>query len=146
MAIGDRVARRVLWNLNARVHNRMYAYIARHADDDVLFMNWAYEEDPPMALPLEPGDEGHRYPIQLYHATATQSGDLTGKRILEVGCGQGGGASYLTRTLKPASYVGLDLNADRYRVLPPPPPSTRVGVHPGPRRRPARSPQSHSTL
>jgi fatty-acid O-methyltransferase len=111
VTIGDRVARTVLWNLNARVHNRMYAYIARHADDDVLFMNWAYEEDPPMALPLEPGDEIHRYPVQLYHATATQGGDLTGKRILEVGCGQGGGASYLTRTLKPVSYVGLDLNA-----------------------------------
>ena len=89
----------------------MYAYIARHADDDVLFMNWAYEEDPPMAIPLEPGDESHRYPIQLYHATATQNGELAGKQVLEVGCGQGGGASYLTRTLKPASYVGLDLNA-----------------------------------
>jgi len=31
--------------------------------------------------------------------------------VLEVGCGRGGGASYLTRTLKPASYTGLDLNA-----------------------------------
>lgn len=89
----------------------MYAYIARHADDDVLFMNWAYEENPPMAISLEPGDESHRYPIQLYHATATQNGDLAGKQVLEVGCGQGGGASYLTRTLKPSSYVGLDLNA-----------------------------------
>lgn len=46
-----------------------------------------------------------------YHATATQNGELTGKRILEVGCGQGSGASYLTRTFRPASYVGLDLNA-----------------------------------
>lgn len=89
----------------------MYAYIARHADDDVLFMNWAYEEDPPMGIPLEGDDEPHRYPIQLYHATATQNGELAGKQILEVGCGQGGGASYLTRALKPASYVGLDLNA-----------------------------------
>jgi fatty-acid O-methyltransferase len=89
----------------------MYAYIARHADDDVLFMNWAYEEDPPMGIPLEAADEPHRYPIQLYHATATQNGDLAGKQVLEVGCGQGGGASYLTRALKPASYVGLDLNA-----------------------------------
>lgn len=88
----------------------MYAYLARHADDDLLFMNWAYEEDPPMAVPLEPRDEPHRYPIQLYHAVATQSDELTGKRVLEVGCGQGGGASYLSRTFKPASYVGLDLN------------------------------------
>ena len=108
VTLTDRVARTVVWKLNARLHNRMYTYIARRADDDVLFMNWAYEENPPMAIPLDPGDEPNRYPIQLYHSTATQYGELTGKRILEVGCGQGGGASYLTRTFKPESYVGLD--------------------------------------
>jgi ubiquinone/menaquinone biosynthesis C-methylase UbiE len=32
--------------------------------------------------------------------------------VLEVSCGHGGGASYLTRTLKPASYTGLDYNPD----------------------------------
>lgn len=111
MPLLDRVSRSIRWKVNALIHNRMYAYIARHADDDVLFMNWAYEEDPPMAIPLELGDESHRYPIQLYHVTATQNGALAGKQILEVGCGQGGGASYVTRALKPASYVGLDLNA-----------------------------------
>jgi SAM-dependent methyltransferase len=89
----------------------MYRYIAHRADDDVLFMNWAYEEDPPMGIPLDPSDEPHRYPIQLYHATATQNGEVSGKRILEVGCGQGGGASYIARTLKPESYTALDLNA-----------------------------------
>jgi fatty-acid O-methyltransferase len=111
VTITDRISRTLRWRLNARIHNRMYRYIARRADDDVLFMNWAYEENPPMAIPLEPSDDAHRYPIQLYHATATQNGDLTGKRILEVGCGQAGGASYLTRTFKPESYVALDLNA-----------------------------------
>jgi ubiquinone/menaquinone biosynthesis C-methylase UbiE len=77
--------------------------------DDTVFMNWGYEEDPPMALPLAESDEPNRYPIQLYHRVATQV-DLTGKRVLEVSCGHGGGASYLMRTLKPASYTGLDLN------------------------------------
>lgn len=90
--------------------NGLYRYMTRRFDDDVVFMNWAYETDPPMGIPLDPSDEADRYPIQLYHATATQS-DVTGKRVLEVGCGRGGGASYLTRTLKPASYTGLDLNA-----------------------------------
>ncbi|ORV55563.1 SAM-dependent methyltransferase [Mycobacterium fragae] len=83
----------------------------RRFSDDVLFMNWCYEEDPPMNLPLDAADEPNRYPIQLYHRTATQSGELTGKQVLEVGCGRGGGASYLMRALGPASYVGLDLNA-----------------------------------
>ena len=62
-----------------------------------------------MDLPLEASDEPNRFFIQLYHRTATQV-DLTGKRVLEVSCGHGGGASYLVRTLGPASYTGLDLN------------------------------------
>jgi hypothetical protein len=36
--------------------------------------------------------------------------DLNGKKVLEVGCGHGGGASYIKRYLGPASYPGLDLN------------------------------------
>ena len=76
-----------------------YPYLTRRlGNDDVLFLNWAYEEDQP-----------DRFSIQLYHRTATQA-DLSGKRVLEVGCGHGGGASYLVRTLHPASYTGLDLN------------------------------------
>jgi SAM-dependent methyltransferase len=77
--------------------------------DDWLFLNYGYEEDPPMGIPLEEGDEPQRFFIQLYHRTATQT-DLSGKKVLEVSCGHGGGSSYLTRTLKPASYTGLDLN------------------------------------
>jgi ubiquinone/menaquinone biosynthesis C-methylase UbiE len=77
--------------------------------DDVLFLDYGYEEDPPMALPLAASDEPDRFPIQLYHRTATQV-DLAGKKVLEVSCGHGGGASYLMRTLHPTSYTGLDLN------------------------------------
>jgi ubiquinone/menaquinone biosynthesis C-methylase UbiE len=81
----------------------------RQVGDDVVFFNFGYEEDPPMALPLAPSDEPNRFGIQLYHLTATQV-DLNGKQVLEVSCGAGGGASYITRTLRPASYTGLDLN------------------------------------
>ena len=49
--------------------------------------------------------------IQLYHRVATQA-DLNGKQVLEVCRGHGGGAAYLVRTLRPASYTGLDFNAD----------------------------------
>jgi SAM-dependent methyltransferase len=77
--------------------------------DDVLFLNYGYEENPPMSLSLTAADEPDRFPIQLYHRTATQV-DLAGKDVLEVSCGHGGGASYLMRTLHPATYTGLDLN------------------------------------
>lgn len=74
-----------------------------------MFLNYGYEEDPPMALALSPADEPNRFPIQLYHRTASQV-ELEGKRVLEVGCGHGGGASYITRVLGPESYIGLDVN------------------------------------
>ena len=53
-----------------------------HNQDDVQFLNWGYEEDPPLGLPLDPADEPNRYSIQLYHQCATQDGvDLAGKKV-----------------------------------------------------------------
>jgi ubiquinone/menaquinone biosynthesis C-methylase UbiE len=103
-----------LWTLKAKflqfIYGYFYPYLTRRLRaDDVLFLNYGYEEDPPMGVPLSAADEPDRFFIQLYHRTATQV-DLSGKRVLEVGCGHGGGASYLMRTSHPASYTGLDLN------------------------------------
>ncbi|MBX7431960.1 class I SAM-dependent methyltransferase [Mycobacterium sp. Y57] len=87
-----------------------YRFLTRRiGTDEVHFLNWGYEEEPPMGIPLDPADEIDRYSIQLYHRTAAQV-DLTGKDVLEVSCGHGGAASYIMRTLGPASYTGLDLN------------------------------------
>ncbi len=89
-----------------------YPFITRRwNEEDVVFLNWGYEEEPPMGLPMAPSDELNRYCTQLYHRTATQA-DLSGKRVLEVSCGHGGGAAYLVRTFCPASYTGLDFNPD----------------------------------
>lgn len=81
----------------------------RQVGNDVVFFNFGYEEDPPLGLPLSEADEPNRYGIQLYHQTASQI-DLSGKKVLEVSCGAGGGASFIVRTLHPASYTALDLN------------------------------------
>jgi ubiquinone/menaquinone biosynthesis C-methylase UbiE len=88
-----------------------YPYLTRRLRaDDVIFLNYAFEDDASAALALNPADEPNRACIQLYHHVAAQA-ELRGKKILEVSCGHGGGASYLTRTFLPASYTGLDLNA-----------------------------------
>lgn len=108
MGLMNRLAADPFWKILAKYY---YPFVTRHGAADVAFLNWGYEEDPPMALPLEPSDEPDRFCIQLYHRTATQA-NLSGKRVLEVSCGHGGGASYLVRALGPASYTGLDLNAD----------------------------------
>ena len=93
-------------------NNYWYPFLTRRLDaEDLTCLNYGYEEDPPMGLALAASDEPNRVGIQLYHRVASQS-DLNAKQVLEVSCGHGGGASYLTRTLHPASYTGLDFNAD----------------------------------
>ncbi len=92
-----------------------YPFLTRRLrGEEVLFLNYAFETDPPMRVRLDPGDEPNRACIQLYHHVATQV-ELQGRHVLEVSCGHGGGASYVARTLHPASYVGLDLNRDGVR-------------------------------
>lgn len=97
------IVRKAIWKL-------WYPFVTRRLQqEEVLFLNYAFEPAEPMQLPLVPADEPNRTSIQLYHHTGTQQ-DIRGKKILEVSCGHGGGASYLTRTLQPAQYTGLDLN------------------------------------
>jgi fatty-acid O-methyltransferase len=112
-ALKDRLSDRAFLALQnqifPRFQKRLYPLMTRFTAGEVLLLNNGYEEDPPMALPLAPADEPSRWAIQLYHRVATQV-DLSGKQVLEVGCGHGGGASYVMRTLGPASYTGLDLN------------------------------------
>jgi SAM-dependent methyltransferase len=95
--------RKAIWRL-------WYPFLTRRLrGEEVLFLNYAYETDFPLGLPLAPADGPHRTCIQLYHQVASQV-DLRGQKVLEVSCGHGGGASYLTRTLRPAHYTGVDLN------------------------------------
>ena len=101
--LGSARVRRAIWQL-------WYPFLTRRLrGDEVLFLNYAFDADGAHALPLEPADEPNRACIQLYHHVATPI-DLRGKHMLEVSCGHGGGAAWLTRTLQPASDTGLDLN------------------------------------
>ena len=64
--------RKAIWRL-------WYPFLTRRLrGEEILFLNYAFETDPPMGLPLPPADEPNRACIQLYHHVATQV-DLRGK-------------------------------------------------------------------
>ena len=97
------IIRKAIWKL-------WYPFLTKRLHgEEVIFLNYAFETEPPMNIPLTSEDEPNRACIQLYHHTGTQV-SLSGKNVLEVSCGHGGGASYVTRTQSPAQYTGLDLN------------------------------------
>ena len=79
-------------------------------DHEMTFMNYGYADtDPDAPLPaLDQKDEGNRYCIQLYEHL-TSGIDLMGRDVLEIGCGRGGGASFVARYLKPATLTGIDI-------------------------------------
>jgi ubiquinone/menaquinone biosynthesis C-methylase UbiE len=87
-----------------------YPFLTRRLrGEGVFFLNYAFEEDPPMGITLSPAEEPNRACVQLYHHVASQT-SLDGKDVLEVSCGHGGGAAYVARNFRPRSYTALDLN------------------------------------
>jgi len=97
--------RKKIWQL-------WYPYLTRRLrSEDVCFLNYAFQTDPPVDLDLLAEDDANRGCIQLYHHLASKV-DLEGRDILEVSCGHGGGASWIARSMQPATYTGLDLNPD----------------------------------
>lgn len=83
---------------------------------NILFMNygWADLDPETKQIPLSLEDDLNRYCIQLYHHV-TSTFDLRGMDVLEIGCGRGGGASYIMRYLNPRSLVGVDISASAIR-------------------------------
>jgi SAM-dependent methyltransferase len=75
---------------------------------EILFMNYGYC-DKNQELPMDQQNEPNRYSIQLYHHL-TSATDIKNKDIVEIGCGRGGGLSYITKNFSPASAKGVDLD------------------------------------
>jgi ubiquinone/menaquinone biosynthesis C-methylase UbiE len=74
------------------------------------YMNYGYAPLDPPLQDLQAGlqYEADRFGIQLYSRVAGAV-DLSGKNVLEVGCGRGDGAAYLFRHLGAGSVTGVDL-------------------------------------
>ncbi len=92
-----------------------YPFLTRRLrGETVFFLNYAFEEEPPMGIALAPAEEPNRACVQLYHHVASQA-PLQGKDVLEVSCGHGGGAAYVARAFQPRRYTALDLNPEAIR-------------------------------
>lgn len=105
---------RLFPRLKRSLWQRWYDLLAaKNTEAGWTFMNYGFApleaDSQPLAL-LE-GDEPDRLCIQLYHHVAAER-DLRGLTVLEVGCGRGGGASYISRYLSPRSLVGVDFSAN----------------------------------
>lgn len=95
--------RRIIWK-------PIYEILAKKIKaEDWSFMNYGYTPfayEKPLILAQQ--DEINRYPLQLYHYLVCKI-EVSEKEILEVGCGRGGGASYINTYLEPGKITGLDI-------------------------------------
>lgn len=101
--------RRALWRW-------WYNKLARQvSSQEWTFMNYGFQPGAAeSALSLRKEDEQDRLCIQLYERVTGQI-DLSGKTVLEIGCGRGGGASYIARYRGPKSVLGIDYSRDAMR-------------------------------
>ena len=86
-----------------------YQRLAKRATDSGwTFMNYGYISlNDNSSIDLKPEDESNRLFIQLYDYASSQI-PLENKKVLEVGSGRGGGASFISRYYHPKLMTGLD--------------------------------------
>ena len=101
-------------------HREFYDAVATSVAD-VTLMNYGYAPDGP-AVEHAPGSE--YFCLELYRHVARPV--VAGSAVLEVSCGRGGGAHFVSRTFEPARLVGVDLSAENLRLA-----RSRFGGAPG---------------
>jgi len=95
--------------------NAWYSLVSKFDKNaEVTLMNYGYAYPDGMRISVDAGYASEKYSLQLYHHVASGI-SLEGKDVLEVGCGRGGGASYIARYLHPRKMVGADRNASAIR-------------------------------
>jgi ubiquinone/menaquinone biosynthesis C-methylase UbiE len=102
--------RRLMWR-------QWYQYLAGYQIADWRFMNYGYEpiDAAEHRVVLEAPDEADRYSIQLYDRVA-RAIPLAGRDVLEVGCGRGGGSSFVQRYHHPRHMTGVDYSHKAVRI------------------------------
>ena len=118
MGIPARIFATLLRIVPGRTRNWMwkwwYQRLAKaHGRADFRFMNYGYKDGKELNLLKE--DEPNRLFIQLYNMNIRDI-DLKGKEVVEVGCGRGGGASWIAKTYVPKKLMALDFSNDAVRL------------------------------
>jgi ubiquinone/menaquinone biosynthesis C-methylase UbiE len=114
MGIPARIFATILKFSPASLQNKLwkwwYQRISKaHNKVDFRFMNYGFVDgNSPI---LDPEDEPYRLFIQLYHMNIRDV-DLSNKQVLEVGSGRGGGASWIAKSEKPSSLIGVDFSEE----------------------------------
>jgi ubiquinone/menaquinone biosynthesis C-methylase UbiE len=100
-----RRARRTFWKWVYQGANH------RLSDPGTALMNYGYAplEEPYEDLGVAPDLDDERFGIQLYNKVAGAA-DLRGKDVLEVGCGRGGGATFVFDRFGPRTMTAVDLS------------------------------------
>ncbi|MFM5981438.1 MAG: class I SAM-dependent methyltransferase [Sphaerospermopsis kisseleviana] len=86
-------------------------FTANYSNIKITFINYGYADVEPNTkqLELNPSEEEERYCLQLYHHVA-KAISLQELDVIEVGCGRGGGSSYIMRYLQPKTMTGVDFS------------------------------------
>ena len=96
--------KRLLWRRSYEFQAKRYQLL------EWQVMNYGFTALPAAEpIELEAADEPERYGLQLYHRVAGAV-PLAGCAVLEVGCGRGGGAAFVQRSLGPATMTAVDFS------------------------------------
>jgi SAM-dependent methyltransferase len=90
-------------------------YYDRAADVVPQFtvLNYGFSSEPENSVIA--ANEPEFYCLRLYEHTVRQT-PLDGRDVLEVSCGRGGGANFVSRTFNPHRYVGVDLSQENVKL------------------------------
>jgi len=84
----------------------VYEYFAKEfgSFNEWIFMNYGYAD-------LDESTKSHNQNyFEASYAQVAESISLVDRNILEIGCGRGGGAAYVSRVFHPRSFIGIDFS------------------------------------
>ena len=98
---------------SGNVRHRDYYDRAAEAVPQFTVLNYGFSSDPENSVIA--ASEPEFYCLRLYEHTVRTT-PLAGRDVLEVSCGRGGGASFVSRTFEPKRYLGVDLSEENIRL------------------------------